>query len=96
MIRVKIHTALNIKKIVGQREVGISIPDGSTVKELLSIMVETWGEERSSILFEPGSMNLLHHNRLMVNGQDIGFLDNLETVFEEGDEFLILPPIAGG
>jgi molybdopterin converting factor small subunit len=32
----------------------------------------------------------------MVNGQDIAFLNRLETVLKEGDEILILPPVGGG
>jgi molybdopterin converting factor small subunit len=32
----------------------------------------------------------------MVNGRDIGFLKGMETVLQNGDEILILPPVAGG
>jgi molybdopterin converting factor small subunit len=33
----------------------------------------------------------------MVNGRDLEFLENkIETVLQEGDEILILPPVAGG
>jgi len=31
----------------------------------------------------------------MVNWQDIAFLDKMETELQEGDEILILPPVAG-
>ncbi|MHB1343322.1 MAG: MoaD/ThiS family protein [Thermoleophilia bacterium] len=32
----------------------------------------------------------------MVNGQDIGFLEGLETVVRDGDDILVLPPAGGG
>jgi molybdopterin converting factor small subunit len=32
----------------------------------------------------------------MVNGRDIAFLHRLKTELQEGDEVLILPPVAGG
>jgi len=32
----------------------------------------------------------------MVNVRDIAFLDKMETELQEGDELLILPPVAGG
>ncbi|MBN2059674.1 MAG: MoaD/ThiS family protein [Deltaproteobacteria bacterium] len=32
----------------------------------------------------------------MVNGRGIGLLDNLDTVLQHGDHFLILPPVGGG
>ena len=96
MINVKVHTILGLKKIIGQRELEISIPEESSVEALLSQMVQNWGEALSSHIFEPGSTLLLSHIRLMVNGQDIGFLKGMETLLGDGDEVLILPPVSGG
>ena len=96
MIRVKVHTISAITKIVGQRELEVSLPDGSTLQALISWMVETWGEKISNYLIQPESTSPLPHIRLMVNGQDIGFLNGMETVLRDGDEVLIIPPVAGG
>jgi molybdopterin synthase sulfur carrier subunit len=96
LITVKIRTILDFKRILGKREVEISIPEKSTLQELLLKMVDTWGDELGSRLFEPNSRIPLSHIRLMVNGQDIAFLNRLETVLKEGDEILILPPVGGG
>ena len=96
MIRVKIYTILDLKKILGQRVFEVSIPEGSTVNDLLSWMVQTWGEKLSPHLFHPGSDRLLPHLRLMVNGRDIQFLNGVETVLHNGDEFSMLPLLTGG
>ena len=96
MIRVKIRTILGIKDIVGQRELEVSLPRGSNLAALFSWMIETWGESLSARLFHPDSLNPLPHIRLVVNGQDIGFLDGMDTVLQDGDEILIIPPVAGG
>jgi molybdopterin converting factor small subunit len=32
----------------------------------------------------------------MVNGRDIAFLNGMETLLQEGDEFQMLPLVAGG
>jgi len=32
----------------------------------------------------------------MINGQDIGLLDGIETVLQDGDKTLMLPPMAEG
>ena len=96
LITLKVRTILDFKKILGKREVEISIPEKSTLQELLLKMVGTWGDELRSRLFEPNSTSPLPHIRLMVNGQDIAFLNGMETVLEEGDEILILPPVGGG
>ena len=72
------------------------MPKGSTVEDLLRNMGERWGEALSSRLFEPGTHRLFSHIQIMVNGRAIGFLNRMETVLQDGDNVLILPPAAGG
>ncbi len=96
MIKVRIYTILALKKAIGQREFEVSLPPGSTVKDLISWMVNKWGDQLSPHLFKPGSDSLLPHIRLMVNGRSIEFLKGMETVFQDGDEFLMLPLVSGG
>lgn len=96
LITLKIQTILDLKRILGKREVEISVPNESTLQALLVSMVDTWGDELASHLFEPHTTTPLPHIRLMVNGQDIAFLNGMETVLQDGDEILILPPVGGG
>ena len=96
MITLKVRTILDFKRILGKREVQISIPEQSTLQELLLTMGDTWGDDLRSKLFKPNNTTPLPHIRLMVNGQDIAFLNGTETVLQDGDEILILPPVGGG
>jgi molybdopterin synthase sulfur carrier subunit len=95
-ITVKVQTILYLSKIVGAREIEITVPIKSTLQEILENMVETYGDKLASHLFRPKSTTLLPYLRLMVNGRDIAFLDGLDTELKEGDEVLILPPVSGG
>jgi molybdopterin synthase sulfur carrier subunit len=96
VIKIKVYTILTIKKILGKREFEVSLPEGSTVKDLLSWMIKQWGESLASHLFQPGTYQPLPYIRFMVNGRLIEFLNGLETILKDGDEFLILPVVAGG
>lgn len=96
MIKVKIFTILSIKKILGHREFEVSLPEGSTVRDLISWMMNQWGEPLASNIFYPGTDQPLSHIRFMVNGRLIEFLNGMETILKDGDEFLILPVVAGG
>ena len=87
---------MELKRICGQREFELSIPQGSTVKDLLSLMINQWGDRLSTQLYKPGTDSVLPHIRLMVNGRSIEFLEGMETVLQEGDEFQMLPLVAGG
>jgi molybdopterin synthase sulfur carrier subunit len=96
LITVKVHTILTLKKVLGKGEVELSVSEGSTLGELLTTMTNRWGDELAANLFEAESRDVLPHIRLMVNGQDIIFLNDMETVLQNGDEVLILPPVSGG
>jgi molybdopterin synthase sulfur carrier subunit len=96
MINVKVRTILTLKKIVGSGEIRLSLPERSTLEHLVTTLVNRWGDELASQIFEPGTTKLRPYIRLMVNGRDIAFLDRMETVLQDGDEILILPPVSGG
>jgi len=96
VLKVKVYTILELKNILGQREFEIFMPTGSTVKDLLSLMVNKWGENLSNHLFKTGTNALFPHIRLMVNGRSIEFLNGMDTVLQDGDEFSMLPLVAGG
>ena len=94
-IQIQVRTILTLKKILGKGEIEMTIPSRSNLKDVLESMVKTYGEELKSNLFNSDG-NILLHIRLMINGQDIAFLNKMKTVLEDGDEILILPPVAGG
>jgi len=96
LIQVKVHTILNLKKILGRGDIDLTMEKGSTVKDVLVTMVETYGEPLTAQLFDSGG-ELFPYIRLMVNGRDIAFLENkMETALQDGDEILIFPPVGGG
>lgn len=39
---------------------------------------------------------LRHFVNVYVNGEDVRFLNNLETLIDDGDEISIVPAVAGG
>ena len=95
-MKVTLHTILGIKDVIGQRLTEIELPQGSTIESCLVYLKERWGDELSTRLFHPDSVEVLPYVRIMVNGQTIEFLQGMETPLKEGDEVLILPPASGG
>lgn len=95
MIRIEIRTILTLKRIIGQGSVELILPEGSTLRNLLTSMVKAWGSELESYLFDADG-NLYQHIRLLINGQDIAFLNKMDTVLQDEDKILILPPVVGG
>ena len=68
--------------------------DGGTVGEALSNLYEQHGELRERIADGDGSLRRFVN--VYLKGEDIRFLEGLETPVADGDEVTILPAVAGG
>ena len=67
--------------------------DGATVGEVLDALYEQFGELRERIADDGGLRRFVN---VYIGGEDIRFLDGLETPVSDGDEVTILPAVAGG
>ena len=72
---------------------GVANVEGSTVGEVLDALYDRFGELRSRIAEDGGLRRFVN---VYVGGEDIRFLDGLDTAVEDGDEVTILPAVAGG
>jgi molybdopterin synthase sulfur carrier subunit len=72
---------------------GVATVDGTTVGEVLDSLYERFGELRSRIAEDGGLRRFVN---VYVDGEDIRFLDGLDTPVKDGDEVTILPAVAGG
>ncbi len=70
-----------------------AVVDGATVGEVLDALYDRYGELRSRIAEDGGLRRFVN---VYVGGEDIRFLDGLETEISDGDEVTILPAVAGG
>ena len=95
-IRVRVRTSLTFKEIFGQWRFSVTLPEQSTFDNLLDRLVGTYGPALTPHLFAPDGTTLLSHVMFMINGRSIRFLNHRQTVLEDGDEVLILPPVGGG
>ena len=75
----------------GSRTVAAS---GSTVGEVLEALYAEHEELRDRL--SDGDGGLRRFVNVYVGGEDIRFLDGLDTAVEDGDEVTILPAVAGG
>ncbi len=67
--------------------------EGGTVGEVLDSLYERYGELRSRIAEDGGLRRFVN---VYVGGEDIRFLNGLDTPVRDGDEVTILPAVAGG
>jgi MoaD family protein len=68
--------------------------EASTVGEALEALYDRHGELRERIAGEDGTPRRFVN--VYLRGEDIRFLDGLDTPVADGDEVTILPAVAGG
>jgi molybdopterin synthase sulfur carrier subunit len=68
--------------------------DGATVQEVLDDLFARFDELRVRISDEDGSLRRFVN--VYLAGEDIRFLDGLQTPVADGAELTILPAVAGG
>jgi molybdopterin synthase sulfur carrier subunit len=68
--------------------------DGATVQEVLEGLYARHDELRARISAEDGSLRRVVN--VYLAGEDIRFLDGLQTPVADGAELTILPAVAGG
>jgi molybdopterin converting factor small subunit len=68
--------------------------EGGTVSEVLDALYAQFGELRGRIADEHGSLRRFVN--VYLAGEDIRFLDGVETSVPDGSELTILPAVAGG
>ena len=68
--------------------------DGSTVSEVLDALFAEFAELRERISDEQGALRRFVN--VYLAGEDIRFLDGIETNVPDGSELTILPAVAGG
>ncbi|MFP3237562.1 MAG: ubiquitin-like small modifier protein 1 [Caldivirga sp.] len=73
----------------------IEVPDGTTVRELLKIIDERVNPNISKTLLNDDS-GLREGYNILINGRSLDYVKGLDTVLNNGDEVVLLPPIGGG
>jgi molybdopterin converting factor small subunit len=68
--------------------------EGATVAEVLDGLFLQFGELRERISDEDGGLRRFVN--VYVSGEDIRFLDGIDTAVPHGAELTILPAVAGG
>jgi MoaD family protein len=92
-VTVKFFTAL--REIVGKKEEEFEFSKGTTIRELLKHLSESYGQAFKEYIYsERGRVK--SHLEFLVNGKSITTMKGFETKLDDGDKIAIIPPIGGG
>jgi len=92
-VTVKFFTAL--REIVGKKEEEFEFSKGTTIKEVLRHLSESYGRTFKEYIYnEKGRIK--SHLEFLINGKSITTLQGFETKVKDGDKIAIIPPVGGG
>ena len=80
------------KVLGGQTELAMNI---TSISDFISQLTETYPEAIGRLI-DPKTNNFNRFINVYVNGEDIRFLDSVNTTIKDGDEISIIPSNAGG
>ena len=92
-IMVKYFTIL--REIVDKKEEELEFSQGTTIKEVLKHLSETYGKEFKEYLFDERG-RVKGHLEFLINGKSIATMKGMETKLNDRDKIAIIPPIGGG
>lgn len=91
-MQVKLRLWGIFQELAGEREVGVELPPGSTIGDLLELLVKRHGKRFEKEFFKPGSRGVRPYVKLLLNGH----ATEPEAKLSEGDVVAIFPPVGGG
>ena len=91
----KVNFYATLRRVVGAKTVEFTLPDGSSLQQLLDEMLQAYPDLRPELLDANG--NLYQHVHIFVNGRDAPFLEQgMDTPISSEDVLGVFPAVGGG
>jgi MoaD family protein len=96
-MKITVKTFLTLRQIMRNHAKFEMVVDEMTLRELLDLLCEEFGEELKQQVFNRKTNGVSKMLRILVNGRHYTTLpEKLETRLQENDEIALFPPLAGG
>lgn len=94
-ISVRVRFMGDLPGVIDQREAVVTLPNGSTVADLMSHLSNTHGEAFTKRVFSKPP-KLHHYVLIFVDGQNVKQLDGLATKLDNAETEIVMLPMFGG
>jgi molybdopterin synthase sulfur carrier subunit len=92
-ITVKYFTIL--REAVGKKEEELEFSHGTTLKEVLKHLSETYGKAFKEYVYDERG-RVRGHLEFLIDGKSITTMKGFETKLNDRDKIAIIPPVGGG
>lgn len=95
LMRVEVKYYAMIREATGTRVETLEVLEGSSVDDLLGLLVGMYKEGLSNFIYDE-EKKVRDYLSFMLNGLNVYSLKGMSTLLRDGDIFAILPPVGGG
>ncbi len=95
LMNVEVKYYAMIREATGTRVETLEVPEGSSVDDLLGLLVGIYKEGLSNFIYDE-EKKVRDYLSFMLNGLNVYSLKGMSTLLRDGDIFAILPPVGGG
>jgi len=96
MIRVKIKLLGVFRELSGKSQVTMEFQGVITVRKVVQTLTRTLSSKFKEAVIDPELNDPRPNALILVNGKEIGVLQGLQTILDDGDEMVLLPVAHGG
>jgi len=93
-MRIKVRFFTILREMTGKKEEILTVEDGATVREVLDLLSDKYGNDFSEYIFK--GRRLRDHIQILLNGVNITTLNGLDTRLKEDSTLAVVPPVGGG
>ena len=87
----------SIKQTLGLKQAEqIVLKNDASVRDLLFLLAEKYGEPFQKAVYEPKGLDLKPHHILSINGLLLNQLNGIKTKLNDGDRIILMPVVSGG
>ncbi|MBI2954855.1 MAG: MoaD/ThiS family protein [Chloroflexi bacterium] len=94
-VTVKVCFLGEIRSLVGRREMEVTLPEGSTLRDLFDNLRGSLGEDFANAVFDLDG-NLFHHLSISIDGSTVDHSQASEIQLHGGEVDVLILPIYGG
>ncbi len=96
MTKVKVKLLATLSRLAGKELMEFEVKNRITLKDLLKTIYYSINDELRERLFKPNSIELQPDILVLINDVEIGVLNGLNTLLNDGDLIVFLPTVHGG
>ncbi|MGB7872810.1 MAG: ubiquitin-like small modifier protein 1 [Anaerolineales bacterium] len=90
-----VHFYATLRSIVGQKTIRVDMPNGSTARQLIDLVVTNYPDLGPELLDENGDFR--SHMKMFINGREAVYLyEKFGYIMKPTDKVDIFPPVGGG